>query len=69
VRQRHIGLTYLKKDIIIYRAARYGLGANEEQQMHQPQVEKEKAELEEARLQLDVALRAWDDSVAELWRI
>lgn len=33
-----------------------------------PIVEKAKAELEEAELQLSAALRAWDTSVSELWR-
>jgi exonuclease VII small subunit len=33
-----------------------------------PQIEKAKAELEEARSRLDAALRAWDVSVSELWR-
>jgi exonuclease VII small subunit len=33
-----------------------------------PQVETANAELEEARLQLDAALRAWDTAVSELWR-
>lgn len=36
--------------------------------MPSPQVEKAKAELEEARSKLDAALRAWDSSVSELWR-
>ena len=31
-------------------------------------MEKAKVELEEAQSQLDVALRAWDASVSELWR-
>ena len=36
--------------------------------MSHPLVEKAKVELEEAQSQLDVALRAWDASVSELWR-
>ena len=33
-----------------------------------PLVEKAKAEVEQAQLQLDAALRAWDESVSELWK-
>jgi exonuclease VII small subunit len=36
--------------------------------MASPQVESANTELEEARLQLDAALRAWDTAVSELWR-
>jgi exonuclease VII small subunit len=36
--------------------------------MPHPLVEKAKSELEQAQSQLDTALRAWDTSVAELWR-
>jgi exonuclease VII small subunit len=36
--------------------------------MSHPLVEKAKVELEEAQSQLEVALRAWDASVSELWR-
>lgn len=36
--------------------------------MSHPLVEKAQAELEQARSQLDGALRAWDASVSELWR-
>src|SRR5690348_4111937 len=36
--------------------------------MPHPLIEKAKAELEQAQSQLDTALRAWDDSVSELWR-
>jgi len=36
--------------------------------MPHPLVEKAKSELEQAQLQLDGALRAWDASVSELWR-
>lgn len=36
--------------------------------MPNPLVEKAKAELELAQSQLDAALRAWDESVSELWR-
>jgi hypothetical protein len=36
--------------------------------MPHPFVDDAKAELEEAQLQLDAALRAWDASVSELWR-
>jgi exonuclease VII small subunit len=36
--------------------------------MTHPLVEKAKSELEQAQCQLDTALRAWDSSVAELWR-
>ena len=37
-------------------------------EMTNPLVEKAKSELELAQSQLDAALRAWDDSVSELWR-
>ena len=33
-----------------------------------PLVEEAEIELEEAKSQLDAALRAWDTSVSELWR-
>jgi hypothetical protein len=36
--------------------------------MPHPLVEKAKLELEQAQSQLDVALRAWDASVSDLWR-
>jgi exonuclease VII small subunit len=36
--------------------------------MSDPMVEEAKVELEEAQSQLNAALRAWDTSVAELWR-
>jgi exonuclease VII small subunit len=36
--------------------------------MPHPLIDDAKAELEEAQLQLDSALRAWDSSVSELWR-
>jgi exonuclease VII small subunit len=36
--------------------------------MASKQVEIANAELEEAQLKLDVALRAWDSAVSELWR-
>jgi exonuclease VII small subunit len=36
--------------------------------MPHPLVEKAKSELEHAQLQLDEALHAWDESVAELWK-
>jgi exonuclease VII small subunit len=36
-------------------------------QMPHPLVEKAKTELEQAQAQLEAALRAWDDSVSELW--
>jgi exonuclease VII small subunit len=36
--------------------------------MPHPLVEEAKSELEQAQSQLDSALRAWDTSVAELWR-
>lgn len=36
--------------------------------MAHPLVEKAKSELEQAQSQLDAALRAWDESVSELWR-
>ncbi len=36
--------------------------------MTHPLVEKAKSELEQAQLQLETALRAWDASVSELWR-
>jgi exonuclease VII small subunit len=36
--------------------------------MPNPLVEKAKSELEQAQSQLDAALRAWDESVSELWR-
>jgi exonuclease VII small subunit len=37
-------------------------------QMADPLVEKAEAELEQAQLQLDAALSAWDKNVTELWR-
>jgi exonuclease VII small subunit len=36
--------------------------------MAHPLVEKATAELEQAQAQLDAALSAWDNNVAELWR-
>jgi hypothetical protein len=36
--------------------------------MTHPSVEKAKVELEQAQAQLETALRAWDSSVADLWR-
>ena len=36
--------------------------------MPHPLVEKAKAELEHAQLQLEGALHAWDATVSELWR-
>lgn len=36
--------------------------------MSHPLIEKATTELEQAQMQLDVALRAWDASVSELWR-
>jgi exonuclease VII small subunit len=36
--------------------------------MTHPLVVKAKSELEQAQSQLETALRAWDSSVAELWR-
>jgi exonuclease VII small subunit len=36
--------------------------------MPSPLIEKARTELEQAQLQLDAALRAWDVSVSELWR-
>jgi hypothetical protein len=36
--------------------------------MSQAMVDQAKAELETAQSMLDAALRAWDESVSELWR-
>lgn len=40
----------------------------DESQMPHPLIEEARIELEQAQMQLDSALRAWDTSVSELWR-
>ena len=45
-----------------------GLLARALMQANHPMVEEARAALEEAQSQLNAALRAWDESVSELWR-